>query len=101
MVVVKFSTDSVCGVSIENDVFSNVSVFRSLNFEQHVQKFPFSFILNGNARLKRRHSTRFSNEMETGPYCHNIETIQNALLKIAGGILLEKFALFFMMKQRF
>ena len=71
MAVVQFSNDFVLGVSIENDAFSSVFVFRSLNFEQHFQNSPFSFILNGTARPKWKYSTPFSYEngvMETGPY---------------------------------
>ena len=40
------------GVSIENDVFSDVSVFKSLHFEQRFQMSPFSIVFNGNTNPK-------------------------------------------------
>ena len=42
IVVVAFSKDSVFGVSIENHAFSDVSVFKSLHFEQRFRMTPFS-----------------------------------------------------------
>ena len=47
-----FSNDSVFGVSIENDAFSDVSVFKSLHFEQRFQISPFSIVFNGNTNPK-------------------------------------------------
>ena len=52
IVVVAFSKDSVFGVSIENDAFSDVSVFKSLHFEQRFQMSPFSIVFNGNTNPK-------------------------------------------------
>ena len=49
VVVVAFSNDSVFDVSIENDAFSNVSVFKSLHFEQLFHMSPFSIVSNGNS----------------------------------------------------
>ena len=64
VVVVAFSNDSVFGVSIENDAFSDVSVFKSLHFEQRFrmtsvwhQKLPFSSLLLGNQNQKQIDST--------------------------------------------
>ena len=50
--VLAFSNDSVFGVSIENDAFSDVSVFKSLHFEQRFQMSPFSIVFNGNTKPK-------------------------------------------------
>ena len=46
IVVAAFSNDPVFGVSIENDAFSYVSVFKSLHFEQRFQMSPFSIVFN-------------------------------------------------------
>ena len=51
-VVVAFSNDSVFGFSIENDAFSDVSVFKSLHFGQRFQMSPFSIVFNGNTNPK-------------------------------------------------
>ena len=52
IVVLAFSKDSVFGVSIENDAFSDVSVFKSLHFEQRFQMSPFSIVYYGNTNPK-------------------------------------------------
>ena len=52
IVVLAFSKGSVFGVSIENDAFSDVSVFKSLHFEQRFQMSPFSIVFNGNTNPK-------------------------------------------------
>ena len=52
IVVAAFSNDSVFGVSIENDAFSYVSIFKSLHFEQRFQMSPFSIAFNGNINPK-------------------------------------------------
>ena len=52
IVVFAFSNDSVFGVSIENNAFSYVSVFKSLHFEQRFQMSPFSIVFNGNTKPK-------------------------------------------------
>ena len=60
VVVVAFSNDSVFGVSIENDAFSDVSVFKSLHFEQRFQMSPFSIKpqpKNGDIPLRFRMKT--------------------------------------------
>ena len=52
LLLLAFSNDSVFGVSIENDAFSDVSVFKSLHFEQRFQMSPFSIVFNGNTNPK-------------------------------------------------
>ena len=52
VVVVAFSNDSVFGVSIENDAFSDVSVFKSLHFEQRFQMSQFLIVFSGNPNPK-------------------------------------------------
>ena len=54
IVVAAFSNDSVFGVSIENDAFSDVSVFTSLHFEQRFQMSPFLIVFNGNTNPKTK-----------------------------------------------
>ena len=58
VVVVAFSTNSVFRVSIENDAFSNVTVFISLYFEQRFPMSPLSIISNGNINLKTETFTK-------------------------------------------
>ena len=68
--VVAFSNDSVFGISIENDAFSNVSVFKSLHFEQLFQMSPFRSFSVETLTQKRRHHNPFSYEngvMDTKP----------------------------------
>ena len=50
--VVGLSNDSVFGVFIENNAFSNVSAFRSLHFENRFQISPFSIVYSGNTNSK-------------------------------------------------
>ena len=52
LLLLAFSNDSVFGVSIENDAFSDVSVFKSLHFEMRFQMSPFSIVFNGNINPK-------------------------------------------------
>ena len=52
IVVLALSKDSVFGVSIENDAFSDVPVFKSFHFEQRFQMSPFSIVFNGNTNPK-------------------------------------------------
>ena len=52
LLLLAFLNDPVFGVSIENDAFSDVSVFKSLHFEQRFQMSPFSIVFNGNTNPK-------------------------------------------------
>ena len=64
VVAVAFLTDSSFGVSIENEASSNVFVFKSLNFQQDFQTYPFLIVLSRNARAKWRYSSLLHTQSE-------------------------------------